>query len=123
MTDSDQKSGGGYLNGLLTGLIFGAATVFFLGTKQGRHLAKTARRKGKKGFSELEHLLADIENKSQDFAQKAQVFTQELEVKAQSVKQEVSQRAQEELGHIRDLQEKDRAVSQNFFPRNGKSLG
>jgi len=112
--DRPRGGGGGYLNGLLTGVLVGAAAVFLTSTKRGRILSKQVRKQGKKSFKELEQLVTEIEAKGEELAEKAQVAKDQLAEKVEDIK---------ELNYIQQLQEKGRVVAGKFFQRNGKTLG
>ncbi len=49
----ENKHSSGFMNGLLLGIIIGAALVFFLGTKKGKELLRTITEEGLEDFSEL----------------------------------------------------------------------
>ena len=104
MSKDRPASGGSYFNGLLTGVMVGAAAVFLSSTKYGRRLSKKMRVSGKKTFAELEELVDEIKDNDPGLAD---------EVKTDK----------KDLSYIEQLQEKGRAVAQNFFKRNGKTLG
>jgi len=101
--DRPRGGGGGYLNGLLTGVLVGAAAVFLTSTKRGRILSRQVRKQGKKSFKELEQLVTEIEAKGEELAEKVEDI--------------------KESTYIQQLQEKGRAVAGKFFQRNGKTLG
>ncbi|HEV2339607.1 MAG TPA: hypothetical protein VGT05_02440 [Patescibacteria group bacterium] len=49
----------GFFNGLVIGMIIGAALVFFLGTKKGRELFQTLKEEGFEEFGSLKELFND----------------------------------------------------------------
>lgn len=61
MENSSGKSGGGFLNGFLWGLLIGGIVVFLLGTKRGKKLIKVITEEGLEGMSEIGDLITDIE--------------------------------------------------------------
>jgi len=77
MSDREHH-GGGYMSGLMMGAIMGAAAVFFLGTKEGKRMAKVMHKKGGKTLKDLEKLVDDIEVKGEKFAQEAKVVTKKI---------------------------------------------
>ena len=99
-----REAGGGYINGLITGAMVGAAAVFLSSTKYGRRLSKKMRLSGKTTFAELEKLVDEIKQKEMGGGEKAKTD-------------------KKDLSYIEQLQEKGRAVAQNFFKRDGKTLG
>lgn len=98
----EQSSGGGYINGLITGVLVGAAAVFLTATKRGRILSKKMRQQSGKTLRELEKAVTEIEAK--EFS-------------------EGESDGEKRLNYIEQLQEKGREVAQQFFKRNGRSLG
>ena len=91
--DRHRGGGGGYINGLIAGVLLGATAIFLSSTSKGRRLSKQIRKHGKKTFKELEELVGDIETKDK------------------------------KLTYIQQLQEKGRSVAGQFFKRDGKTLG
>lgn len=122
MNDPNRQHGGGYMSGFMMGAMIGAAAVFFLGTKKGKHVAKVIRKKGNKSFKDLEELLQEIEDKGEVFAKKAKVVTQKLEKQAQSTSKDINKIAKKKLSHIKKLQEKGRAAAARYFHKQGKTL-
>lgn len=58
-TNGEHSSGGGFLNGLLLGLLIGGGAVFLFGTKKGKRLLKLITEEGLEGISELENFIED----------------------------------------------------------------
>ncbi len=114
---TEENKGGGYFNGFLLGLAAGAAAVFFLGTKRGRHIAKEVGRQSQKSLEDLEELAKDIEVKGEQFVGKAKIVTQELQAKAKSASTDVAAAAKEQLTRIQKLQAKGKAAAERYFSK------
>ena len=97
MTNEDDKKSPGYLSGFAIGAAFGAAAMFFLGTKKGRKLAKQMHKQGSATTKDLKTIVKDIETK------------------AAKAKEEVTEVAKEKLNHIQKLQAKGRAAAEKYF--------
>ena len=61
MENKHSNGGGGFMNGLLLGILIGAALVFFLGTKKGKELLRTITEEGLEDFSELKEYFTEEE--------------------------------------------------------------
>ena len=59
MENKHDHNGSGFMNGLLLGVIIGAALVFFLGTKKGKKLLQAITDEGFEGMGELKALLTE----------------------------------------------------------------
>lgn len=59
MENNHNHQSSGFMNGLMLGIIIGAALVFFLGTKKGRQLLQTITDEGLEDIGELKALLND----------------------------------------------------------------
>ncbi len=63
----NRHSGSGFMNGLLLGIIIGAALVFFLGTKKGKEMLRTITEEGLEDFSELgEYFSEDMDDEEME---------------------------------------------------------
>ncbi|MBI4034800.1 MAG: YtxH domain-containing protein [Candidatus Chisholmbacteria bacterium] len=120
---NQDQNRGGYLNGLVTGMILGAVTVFLMGTEQGRKLSKKLRYGGKRAIEELEEALGEIEDKKVAMAEKATHVAEEWGERVEEVKEDVAAMVEPELNYIDRLREQGRVATQRFFRRDGKTLG
>lgn len=57
---NNNQGNGGFLVGLLIGLIIGGGAVFLFGTKRGKKILKTLTEEGLDSVSELEDLFEDV---------------------------------------------------------------
>lgn len=59
MNNTQQDTGGKFFNGLVVGLVIGAALMFLLSTKKGKKILKMLTEEGLEGVSGIEELLMD----------------------------------------------------------------
>lgn len=114
---------GGFLQGLIMGVILGAGAYYFLTqTEEGEKVKKRIKKKGREALDDLTDLVEEFEEKGEEFRAQAKKLQAELEKKAKGVKKEVAEEAKEKLTHIDKLRERGRQATKTFFTRNGKPL-
>lgn len=121
MSECDRE--GGFLRGLIMGVILGAGAYYFLTqTKEGKKVKKKIKKRGEEILDDLADLVDEFEEKGKEFRTQVKKLQDELEQKARDVKKEVAEEAKEQLTHIDNLRERGRQVAKKFFTRNGKPL-
>lgn len=120
---SDRDRNGGFLSGLVLGVIIGAGLFYFLtSTEEGKKVKKQLREKGKDTLDNLAETISEFEEKGEEFKKKAEKLQAALEEKTKDIREEVAEEAKEQLTHIDKLRERGRKATGRFFTKNGKSL-
>lgn len=107
--------------GLFIGGLVGALLIYFLGTKEGKKLAKEIQKDGKDWFSDFEGKLGELEKKGVELLHTGQEINEEITKGAKGKKAAVAsdalQKADKALAHIEKLQERGRETTSNIRKR------
>jgi gas vesicle protein len=123
-----------FFNGLMIGLVAGAAGYFLFGTKKGQGVRKTLMKQAEKGWAELEDTVDKAEKTGKKLTKDVKKLHQKVSREAQKTQvraqeelqqlQEKAQAAQKRADEIQDRLKKTAAnIEKRFFTRNGQSLG
>lgn len=123
-----------FFNGMMVGLVAGAAGYFLFGTKRGRKVRKQLMDQAQKGWAELEETVDKAEKTGKKITRDVQKLhkkvakdVQRTQVKAQQELQQLqekAQAAQKRADQIQDkLKETAAKIEKRFFTKNGQSLG
>lgn len=98
-----------FLAGFFIGGLLGAATIFFIGTKEGKKAAKMLRHKGEEVIDELEDQVEDLEQKGKELVKQGEVIKEQvmekIEDKSEELNETATKRLDSALAHIEELQE------------------
>ena len=116
--------------GFILGGLFGAATIFLLGTKEGKKLAKKLLEKTEVFEEELEEKISKLEDSGQDFLKEAQAvkdrIVNDIDKEKKQISTVLASKMNQTLGKIEDIQKKGveltKEVRHRYFKKNGKTL-
>ncbi len=98
-----------FLAGFFIGGLVGAATIFFIGTKEGKKAGLMLRKKGEDVLSELEDQVEELEKKGKDLVKQGEAVKEQVMEKLEDKSEELSESATKKLdsalAHIEELQE------------------
>ena len=115
-----------FLAGFFIGGLLGAATIFFIGTKEGKKAAKLLRHKGEEVIDELEDQVEELEQKGKELAKQGEVIKEQVIEKLEDKKEELTETATKKLdsalAHIEELQEHGLDTTTSIRKRLFKNL-
>jgi len=115
-----------FLAGLFIGGLLGAATIFFIGTKEGKKAGKFLKQKGEEVIGELEDQVEELEQKGKELVKQGEVVKEQVMEKLEDKSEELSETATKKLdsalAHIEELQEHGRDTTASIRKRLFKNL-
>ncbi len=126
---SDDHRGGGdvkFLFGLFIGGLVGALVIFFLGTKEGKKAGKFFEEKGKDALDDLHDQIDELEKKGKEIVKqgediKDQVI-EKLEEKTETLSETATEKLDQALAQIEELQEHGRETTADLRKRLFKNI-
>ena len=115
-----------FLAGFFIGGLFGALTIFFLGTKEGKKAKILLEKRGKDVVDDLEDEIEVLEQKGKELAKhgeevKEQVI-EKLEDKSEELSELATKKLDSALAHIEEIQEHGRETTASIRKRLFKNL-
>lgn len=115
-----------FLAGFFIGGLLGAATIFFIGTKEGKKAAKLLQHKGEEVLDELEDQVEDLEQKGKELARQGEAVKEQvlekLEDKSEELTESATKKLDSALAHIEELQEHSLDTTTTLRKRLFKNL-
>lgn len=115
-----------FLAGFFIGGLLGAATIFFVGTKEGKKAAKMLRSKGEEVMGELEDQVEELEQKGKELVKQGEDIKEQVMEKLEDKSEELSETATKKLdsalAHIEELQEQGLGTTTSLRKRLFKNL-
>lgn len=115
---NDEHHGGTdikFLAGFFIGGLLGAATIFFLGTKEGKKAGQFLKKKGTDVLDELEDQVEDLEQKGKELVKKGEDIKEQviekIEEKSGDLGVTATKNLDSALAHIEELQEQSRETT------------
>ncbi len=123
-----------FLNGLMMGVIAGAAGYFLLGTKKGARVKKQLLKKLENGWGEVEDVLDETGKAGQKLARDVKKIRRTIEKDTAKIERQATKeinQVQEKVAEVKQTAETvgdnlataARKIERRFFLRNGRSLG
>lgn len=98
-----------FLAGFFIGGLIGAATIFLLGTKEGKKAGKFLKQKGEDVVDILEDQVEELEQKGKDLVKQGEAIKdqvmEKLEDKSEELTETATKKLDSALAHIEELQE------------------
>jgi len=123
-----------FFNGLVMGMVAGAAAYFLLATKKGRRVSKQIMKRAQEGWEEVEETVDKAEKMGEHLSRDVKKLRTKIEkdtVKVQAKATQELQQLQEKVDQAREkaddmqtsLRQAAAKIERRFFLRNGRSLG
>jgi len=126
MSDEHHGTDIKFLAGFFIGGLLGAATIFLLGTKEGKKYKKILENKGKDVIDDLEDEIEVLEQKGKELARHGEVVKEQVMEKLEDKSEELSESATKKLdsalAHIEEIQEHGRETTASIRKRLFKNL-
>lgn len=119
MSENNHGSDIKFLAGLFIGGLLGAATIFFIGTKEGKKAGKLIK-------DELEDKVEELEQKGKELLKQGEEIKEQVIEKLEDTKEELTETATKKLdsalAHIEELQEHGLDTTTSLRKRLFKNL-
>ncbi|MDQ3815656.1 MAG: YtxH domain-containing protein [Armatimonadota bacterium] len=103
------ESGGGYLRGLVTGLLFGAAAALLLAPKRGEDLRQDLAEKGTRIKAKASDLGGTVAGTARDIRSRTEEFASTVRAKGSEVAEEATHYAHDVKAKVADTAEEVKA--------------